>query len=58
MRGLYKTSLKLTDSCASFLTRKEDTDLTAYDALKLGFVDAVLEPNGKMSVRIAEPKLQ
>lgn len=51
MRDLYKTSFNLTDSCVNFLTREDDTNLSAYDALKIGFLDAILEPNGKMTIR-------
>jgi len=55
MRELYKDSFNLTDTCTNFLTRKDDTFLTAYDALKLGFLDAVLEPNGKMTIKVPQP---
>ena len=51
MKNLYQTSFNLTDMCASFLTRKDDTYLNAHDALKLGFIDAVLEAGGKMMIR-------
>jgi ATP-dependent protease ClpP protease subunit len=51
MRDIYKDSLNLTDTCANFLTRNEDTNLSAYDALKIGFFDAILEPNGMMMIR-------
>jgi ATP-dependent Clp protease protease subunit len=55
MRELYKNSFNLTDTCANYLTRKDDTYLSAYDALKLGFFDAVLEPNGKMTIKAPQP---
>lgn len=51
MRELYKNSFNLTDACANYLTRKYNTFLSAYDALKLRFFDAVLEPNGRMTIR-------
>lgn len=51
MRGLYKTSFNLTNSCVNFLTREDDTNLSAYDALKIGFLDAILGPNGNMIIK-------
>lgn len=54
-RKLYQRHTGLSDQCVEFLTRSDrDTFLRGREALLLGFLDAVIRPNGQIEIRKGE----